>query len=145
MMALLAELLEVAKDKGLQARVVEAARTLFQNEDVNVNPVPAIMCGLLLLAIPLFLLYSFPAPSPLDSTGAGYDPPSYGAPVVSEYGVPSSSYGAGSLHSYGDEYRSLSDSLQLAEAAQTGLQHKLGAALSPIVSRIGEAATNLIQ
>ena len=47
MFELAAELLEVAKDKGLQARVVEAARTLFQNEDVNVNPVPAIMCEFL--------------------------------------------------------------------------------------------------
>ena len=54
---------------------------------------------------------------------------------MSEYGAPSSSYGASSFQSYADEYRSLSDSLELGQALP-GLQHKLGAAVSPIVTRL---------
>ena len=105
--------------------------------------------ALLLLAIPLFLLYlRFPLLPPIDSTGAGwiwskktllcltsnffaqrYDPPSYVAPVLAEYGAPSSSYGAAS-HSFSDEYRSLK-----LGRAQPGLEQKLAAALSPIANR----------
>ena len=109
--------------------------------------------ALLLLAIPLFLLYlRFPLLPPIDSTGAGwiwskktllcltsnffarrYDPPSYVAPVLAEYGAPSSSYGAAS-HIFSNEYRSQSDSIELA-GAQLRLEHKLAAVVSPIVNR----------
>jgi len=143
-MALLDQLMELTKDKTWQARIVEAARTVFQDEHVNVNPIPAVMCALLLLAIPLFLLYlRFPLLPPIDSTGAGYDPPSYVAPVLAEYGAPSSSYGAAS-HIFSNEYRSQSDSIELA-GAQLRLEHKLAAVVSPIVNRVGEAVANLMQ
>ena len=44
MFALAGQLMELTKDKTLQARFVEAARTLFHDEHVNVNPIPAVMC-----------------------------------------------------------------------------------------------------
>jgi len=77
-----------------------------------------------------------------------YGAPSYGAPAA-EYGAPSSSYGAPSS-GYGrqdpgyEEYRSLSDSLELG-ANKAALENKLAGAVAPIINRLGEAATNLIQ
>ena len=36
--------MELTNDKELQGRLLEAARTVFQDQHVNVNPVPAFMC-----------------------------------------------------------------------------------------------------
>jgi len=144
--------MELGKDEAVQERVLEVARQFFSNSNITVNLLPALIAGgLLLLAIPLLLLF-FPGlfgGGSTDATGSGYGAPSYGAPAA-EYGAPSASYGAPS-DGYGrqdfgyEEYRSLSDSLQLGGNEAGGLEHELAGAVAPIINRLGEAATNLIQ
>merc|ERR1711936_433200 len=145
-MALLGQLMELGKDEAVQERVLEVARQFFSNSNITVNLLPALIIGgLLLLGLPLLLLF-FPGllgGGSTDATGTGYGAPSYGAPAA-EYGAPSSSYDAPS-DGYGrqdfEEYRSLSDSLD----NQAPLEQKLAGAVAPIINRLGEAATNLIQ
>ena len=36
--------MELTNDKELQGRLLEAARTVFQDQHVNINPLPAVMC-----------------------------------------------------------------------------------------------------
>jgi len=152
-MALLGQLMELGKDEAVQEKVLEVARQFFSNSNITVNLLPALIAGgLLLLAIPLLLLF-FPGllggGGATDTTGTGYGAPSYGAPAA-EYGAPESSYGAPSS-GYGRqdsgyaEYRSLSDSLELGAGKEAALEHKLAGAVAPIINRLGEAATNLIQ
>jgi len=148
-MALLGQLIELGKDEAVQERVLEVARQFFSNSNITVNLLPALIIGgLLLLGLPLLLLF-FPGllgGGSTDATGTGYGAPSYGAPAA-EYGAPSSSYDAPSS-GYGrqgyEEYRSLSDSLDLVNN-QAPLEQKLAGAVAPIINRLGEAATNLIQ
>ena len=45
MFALAGQLMELTNDKELQGRLLETARTVFQDQHVNVNPMPAVMCG----------------------------------------------------------------------------------------------------
>jgi len=152
-MALLGQLMELSKDEAVQEKVMLVARQFFANSNITVNLLPALIAGaLLLLAIPLLLLFFpglFGGGGSTDATGSGYGAPSYGAPAA-EYGAPSSSYGAPSS-GYGrqdsgyDEYRSLSDSLELGAGNEAALEHKLAGAVAPIINRLGEAATNLIQ
>merc|ERR1712133_34356 len=124
-------LLELTKDKDVQEMTMEAARTMFQNQDINVDPTRAVMSLLLLLFIPLFLLYlRFPLLESEDSNAyeTRYEPASYGAPVASDYEAPpSSSYGV-PAYGFADEYRSLSNSLNVANE-QPGLKNQLAAAL----------------
>lgn len=141
--------MELGKDEAVQERVLEVARQFFSNSNITVNLLPALIIGgLLLLGLPLLLLL-FPGllgGGSTDATGTGYGAPSYGAPAA-EYGAPSSSYDAPSS-GYGrqgyEEYRSLSDSLDLVNN-QAPLEQKLAGAVAPIINRLGEAATNLIQ
>ena len=44
MFALAGQLMELTNDKELQGRLLEAARTVFQDQHVNVNPIPAVVC-----------------------------------------------------------------------------------------------------
>merc|ERR1712154_64098 len=136
-----------------QSRVMEVARQFFANSNITVNLLPALIAGgLLLLAIPLLLLF-FPGllggGGSTDATGSGYGAPSYGAPDAG-YGAPEAGYGAPSdgygRQDYGgyEEYRSLSDSLELGNN-EAALEHKLAGAVAPFINRLGEAATNLIQ
>jgi len=151
-MALLGQLMELSKDEAVQSRVMEVARQFFANSNITVNLLPALIAGgLLLLAIPLLLLF-FPGllgGGSTDATGSGYGAPSYGAPDAG-YGAPEAGYGAPSdgygRQDYGgyEEYRSLSDSLELGNN-EAALEHKLAGAVAPIINRLGEAATNLIQ
>jgi len=151
-MALLGQLMELSKDEAVQSRVMEVARQFFANSNITVNLLPALIAGgLLLLAIPLLLLF-FPGllgGGSTDATGSGYGAPSYGAPDAG-YGAPEAGYGAPSdgygRQDYGgyEEYRSLSDSLELGNNKAV-LEHKLAGAVAPIIHRLGEAATNLIQ
>jgi len=151
-MALLGQLMELSKDEAVQERVMEVARQFFANSNITVNLLPALIAGgLLLLGIPLLLLF-FPGllggGGSTDATGTGYGAPSYGAPAA-EYGAPAASYGAPSS-GYGrqdpgyEEYRSLSDSLELG-GNKAALENQLAGAVAPIINRLGEAATNLIQ
>ena len=87
----------------MQSKVEEAAKLFYNNANVTINLVPALVGGglLLLLLIPLLALLFQPA---AETSGSGY-----GAPAA-EYGAPSSSYGspsysrsvssANSLHIY---------------------------------------------
>merc|ERR1712038_1825964 len=125
----IAPLLELARDESVQTKVLDVARQFFSNSNITINLLPALIAaGLLLLLLPLLFLFLAPA----DDGGA----PSYGAPAA-EYGAPSSSYGAPSS-GYGrqdsgyDEYRSLSDSLELGAGNEAALEHKLAGAVAPI-------------
>ena len=87
----------------MQSKVEEAAKLFYNNANVTINLVPALVGGglLLLLLIPLLALLFQPA---AETSGSGY-----GAPAA-EYGAPSSTYGspsysrsvssANSLHIY---------------------------------------------
>merc|ERR1712037_441281 len=144
-MALLGQLMELSKDEAVQEKVIEVARQFFGNSNITVNLLPALIAGaLLLLAIPLLLLF-FPGllgGGSTDATGSGYGAPSYGAPAAS-YGAPSDGYGRQDF-GYEGEYRSLSDSLELGNN-EASLEHNLAGAVAPIINRLGEAASNLIQ
>ena len=71
----------------MQSKVEEAAKLFYNNANVTINLVPALVGGglLLLLLIPLLALLFQPA---AETSGSGY-----GAPAA-EYGAPSSSYGS---------------------------------------------------
>merc|ERR550532_903591 len=87
------------------------------------------------------------------TTGASYGAPSsgYGAPS-SSYAAPSSSYGSRSNYDYPvedgyEEYRALVDSQRLPVAAtpyKTELTKRLEEVAIPAVSRLAQAAANLI-
>ena len=65
MFALADQLMELTKDKTWQARIVEAARTVFQDEHVNVNPIPAVMCELQQISSFLVFITSFLLKGPI--------------------------------------------------------------------------------
>ena len=77
----------------MQSKVEEAAKLFYNNANVTINLVPALVGGglLLLLLVPLLALLFQPA-----EAGAS----GYGAPAA-EYGAPAPAYGA-------PEYRSVS-------------------------------------
>ena len=79
----------------MQSKVEEAAKLFYNNANVTINLVPALVGGglLLLLLIPLLALLFQPA---------GAESSGYGAPAA-EYGAPAPAYGA-------PEYRSVGDS-----------------------------------
>ena len=80
----------------MQSKVEEAAKLFYNNANVTINLVPALVGGglLLLLLVPLLALLFQPA-----EAGAS----GYGAPAA-EYGAPAPAYGA-------PEYRSVSNSI----------------------------------
>ena len=80
----------------MQSKVEEAAKLFYNNANVTINLVPALVGGglLLLLLVPLLALLFQPA---------GAESSGYGAPAA-EYGAPAPAYGA-------PEYRSVSDSI----------------------------------
>ena len=98
-----APILDIAQNDFVQSKVEEAAKLFYNNANVTINLVPALVGGglLLLLLIPLLALLFQPA---AETSGSGY-----GAPAA-EYGAPSSTYGspsysrsvssANSLHIY---------------------------------------------
>jgi len=154
-MELLGQLMELGQDEAVQEKVMEVARQFFGNSNITVNLLPALIAGgLLLLAIPLALALFpglFGGGGSTDATGSGYGAPSYGAPDAG-YGAPDAGYGAPSS-GYGrqdsgyEEYRSLSDSLEVGASSgqEAAFEHKLAGAVAPIINRLGEAASNLIQ
>merc|ERR1719295_1208498 len=133
--SVLAPLLELAEDKDVR-QLLEVGRQLFTNSKVNLLPALAALIGLILL-----LLFILPLFSEESSSG-------YGAPA-SSYDAPSDSYGTRQYRSddVGD-YRSLVSSLKLSEGAvRSGeeLSKAVADLVQPVVSRIGEAAGNLVQ
>merc|ERR1711972_810310 len=106
---------------------------------------------LLLFILPLFSEDSHSS-SGYGAPSTGYDSPSsgYGAPA-SSYDAPSDSYGTRQYRSVKDDvgdYRSLVSSLKLSDGAvRSGeeLSKAVADLVQPVVSRIGEAAGQLVQ
>merc|ERR1711953_32766 len=151
--SVLAPLLELADDKDVR-QLFEVGRQLFTNSNITVNLLPALAALIGLILLLLFILPLFSEDSHSSSgygaPSTGYDSPSsgYGAPA-SSYDAPSDSYGTRQYRSddVGD-YRSLVSSLQLSDGAvRSGeeLSKAVADLVQPVVSRIGEAAGNLVQ
>merc|ERR1711990_979717 len=138
---------------GSNITLWEVGRQLFTNSNITVNLLPALAALIGLILLLLFILPLFSEDSHSSGYGApstGYDSPSsgYGAPA-SSYDAPSDSYGTRQYRSddVGD-YRSLVSSLKLSEGAvRSGeeLFKVVADLVQPVVSRIGEAAGNLVQ
>merc|ERR1712066_832711 len=122
----IAPLLELARDESVQTKVLDVARQFFSNSNITINLVPA------------------------DDGGAsGYGAPAaeYGAPS-SSYGAPSSSYGYRSDEGYEEgSYRSLLTDLLDSNAASSKpeLARRMEELALPVVSKLADAATKLIQ
>merc|ERR1711936_85633 len=151
--SVLAPMLELAQDKDVR-QLLEVGRQLFTNSNITVNLLPALAALIGLILLLLFILPLFSEDSHSSSgygaPSTGYDSPSsgYGAPA-SSYDAPSDSYGTRQYRSddVGD-YRSLVSSLKLSDGAvRSGeeLSKAVADLVQPVVSRIGEAAGNLVQ
>merc|ERR1712223_181139 len=136
----IAPLLELARDESVQTKVLDVARQFFSNSNITINLLPALIAaGLLLLLLPLLFLFLAPA----DDGGAS----GYGAPAA-EYGAPSSSYGYRSDEGYEEgSYRSLLTDLLDSNAASSKpeLARRMEELAIPVVSKLADAATKLIQ
>merc|ERR1712088_450087 len=135
----IAPLLELARDESVQSKVLDVARQFFSNSNITINLIPALIAGgLLLLLLPLLFLFLAPA----DDAGTGY-----GAPAA-EYGAPSSSYGYRADEGYEEgSYRSLLTDLLDSNAASSKpeLARRMEELALPVVSKLADAATKLIQ
>merc|ERR1712210_229390 len=122
-----------------QSKVLDVARQFFSNSNITINLIPALIAGgLLLLLLPLLFLFLAPA----DDAGSGY-----GAPAA-EYGAPSSSYGYRADEGYEEgSYRSLLTDLLDSNAASSKpeLARRMEELALPVVSKLADAATKLIQ
>merc|ERR1711990_1218770 len=136
----IAPLLELARDESVQTKVLDVARQFFSNSNITINLLPALIAaGLLLLLLPLLFLFLAPA----DDGGAS----GYGAPAA-EYGAPSSSYGYRADEGYEEgSYRSLLTDLLDSNAASSKpeLARRMEELALPVVSKLADAATKLIQ
>merc|ERR1712141_828354 len=132
-------LLELARDESVQSKVLDVARQFFSNSNITINLIPALIAGgLLLLLLPLLFLFLAPA----DDGGTGY-----GAPAAA-YGAPSSSYGYRADEGYEEgSYRSLLTDLLDSNAASSKpeLARRMEELALPVVSKLADAATKLIQ
>jgi len=154
------QFLELVQSEEAQERLMDASRQIFTSSNITVNLLPALLLGgLLLLALPLlFAGHGGGSDTGTNyqvygTTGASYGAPSsgYGAPS-SSYGAPSSSYGSRSNYDYPvedgyEEYRALVDSQRFPAAAtphKTELTKRLEEVAIPAVSRLAQAAANLI-
>merc|ERR1712051_261735 len=81
-LSFIAPILDLAQNDFVQSKVEEAAKLFYNNANVTINLVPALVGGglLLLLLVPLL------AQPAAESSG-------YGAPAA-EYGAPAPAYGA---------------------------------------------------
>merc|ERR1712083_1126910 len=134
-------LLELARDESVQSKVLDVARQFFSNSNITINLIPALIAGGLLLLLPFL--------APADDAGSGYGAPAaeYGAPS-SSYGAPSSSYGYRADEGYEEgSYRSLLTDLLDSNAASSKpeLARRMEELALPVVSKLADAATKLIQ
>jgi len=113
----------------------------YNNANVTINLVPALVGGglLLLLLVPLLALLFQPA-----EAGAS----GYGAPAA-EYGAPAPAYGAPEYRSdegY-EDFRALFTNLLDSDSAspQFELTKRMQAVAGPVMSRLSDAASKLIQ
>merc|ERR1712203_1162442 len=128
----IAPLIELARDESVQSKVLDVARQFFSNSNITINLIPALIAGgLLLLLLPLLFLFLAPA----DDAGSGY-------------GTPSSSYGYRADKGYEEgSYRSLLTDLLDSNAASSKpeLARRMEELALPVVSKLADAATKLIQ
>merc|ERR1712080_687739 len=79
-LSFIAPILDLAQNDFVQSKVEEAAKLFYNNANVTINLVPALVGGglLLLLLIPLLALLFQPAGA--EPSGYGAPAPAYGAP-----------------------------------------------------------------
>merc|ERR1712062_8657 len=139
-LSFIAPILDIAQNDFVQSKVEEAAKLFYNNANVTINLVPALVGGglLLLLLIPLLALLFQPV---AESSG-------YGAPAA-EYGAPAPAYGAPEYRSdegY-EDFRALFTNLLDSDSAspQFELTKRMQAVAGPVMSRLSDAASKLIQ
>merc|ERR1711936_1433153 len=137
----IAPILDLAQNDFVQSKVEEAAKLFYNNANVTINLVPALVGGglLLILLVPLLALLFQPA-----EAGAS----GYGAPAA-EYGAPAPAYGAPEYRSdegY-EDFRALFTNLLDSDSAspQFELTKRMQAVAGPVMSRLSDAASKLIQ
>merc|ERR1712172_300765 len=133
----IAPILDLAQNDFVQSKVEEAAKLFYNNANVTINLVPALVGGGLLLLLLVPLLFQPAA----ESSG-------YGAPAA-EYGAPAPAYGAPEYRSdegY-EDFRALFTNLLDSDAAspQFELTKRMQAVAGPVMSRLSDAASKLIQ
>merc|ERR1712088_137930 len=129
----IAPILDLAQNDFVQSKVEEAAKLFYNNANVTINLVPALVGGglLLLLLVPLLALLFQPA---AESSGYGAPAPEYGAPEYrSDEGY--------------EDFRALFTNLLDSDAAspQFELTKRMQAVAGPVMSRLSHAASKLIQ
>merc|ERR1712241_503285 len=132
-LSFIAPILDLAQNDFVQSKVEEAAKLFYNNANVTINLVPALVGGglLLLLLVPLLALLFQPA---AESSG---------------YGAPAAAYGAPEYRSdegY-EDFRALFTNLLDSDSAspQFELTKRMQAVAGPVMSRLSDAASKLIQ
>merc|ERR1712200_233729 len=125
----IAPILDLAQNDFVQSKVEEAAKLFYNNANVTINLVPALVGGglLLLLLIPLLALLFQPA---AESSGYGAPAPAYGAPEYrSDEGY--------------EDFRALFTNLLDSDSAspQFELTKRMQAVAGPVMSRLSDAAS----
>merc|ERR1712080_274756 len=136
-LSFIAPILDLAQNDFVQSKVEEAAKLFYNNANVTINLVPALVGGGLLLPL-LALLFQ---PAGAESSG-------YGAPAA-EYGAPAPAYGAPEYRSdegY-EDFRALFTNLLDADSAspQFELTKRMQALAGPVMNKLSHAASKLIQ
>merc|ERR1711910_44453 len=133
-LSFIAPILDLAQNDFVQSKVEEAAKLFYNNANVTINLVPALVGGglLLLLLVPLLALLFQPA-----EAGAS----GYGAPAA-EYGAPEYRSDEGY-----EDFRALFTNLLDSDSAspQFELTKRMQAVAGPVMSRLSDAASKLIQ
>merc|ERR1712062_309488 len=125
-LSFIAPILDLAQNDFVQSKVEEAAKLFYNNANVTINLVPALVGGglLLLLLIPLLALLFQPA-----AESSGYGAPEY----RSDEGY--------------EDFRALFTNLLDSDSAspQFELTKRMQAVAGPVMSRLSDAASKLIQ
>merc|ERR1712080_300252 len=131
-LSFIAPILDLAQNDFVQSKVEEAAKLFYNNANVTINLVPALVGGglLLLLLVPLLALLFQPAGA--ESSGYGAPAPAYGAPEYrSDEGY--------------EDFRALFTNLLDSDQPQFELTKRMQAVAAPVMSRLSDAASKLIQ
>merc|ERR1712203_421150 len=133
-LSFIAPILDLAQNDFVQSKVEEAAKLFYNNANVTINLVPALVGGglLLLLLVPLLALLFQPAEA--GASGYGAPAPAYGAPEYrSDEGY--------------EDFRALFTNLLDSDSAspQFELTKRMQAVAGPVMSRLSDAASKLIQ
>merc|ERR1712045_397264 len=121
-LSFIAPILDLAQNDFVQSKVEEAAKLFYNNANVTINLVPALVGGGLLLI------------QPAEAGASGY-----GAPAA-EYGAPAPAYGAPEYRSdegY-EDFRALFTNLLDSDSAspQFELTKRMQAVAGPVMSRL---------